>query len=224
MLATHIDGWIAGWQLAALSLQRDNDTSARVAAFDGSHRYVVDFLTEEILKRLPADLLTFLLQTAILDTISAPLCDMVRDATDSRAMIEELKRINLFIEPTDAQYQWSRYHPLFADMLQNRLLQAFPERVPDLYQRASVWYANQGQTPEAVEYAFKAADFERAAQLMETAAESLLGQSDVPRLRRWLDRLPSALIRERSRLSVLRAYVLIDAVQFDDIEQCVPRC
>src|SRR5512135_1582432 len=139
-LETRTEGWITGLQLAALSMQGRSDTASFIKAFTGSHRFVLDYLAEEVLHRQPKHVLDFLLQTAILDRLSGPLCDAVTARNDSRAMLESLERGNLFIVPLDDQRRWYRYHHLFADMLRSRLIDEPPDEVSRLHRRASLWY------------------------------------------------------------------------------------
>jgi LuxR family maltose regulon positive regulatory protein len=154
-LGAKTEGWIAGLQLAALSLQGRTDIEDFIAAFIGTHRYILDYMTEEILQRQPDSVQTFLLQTAILERLSGPLCDAVTGRSDGQAVLEQLARANLFIVPLDEQGQWYRYHRLFTDFLRHHLQQATPSRVPslveegkekvtELHRRAAAWYEQAG--------------------------------------------------------------------------------
>jgi len=136
-LESHTEGWIAGLQLAALSLQGRADVSAFLAAFTGSHRYVLDYLSEEVLVRQPAPVQQFLLHTSILDRLSGPLCDAVTEQEGSQAMLEALERANLFVAALDDERGWYRYHHLFADLLRSRLQKNMPASLPGLHRRAS---------------------------------------------------------------------------------------
>ena len=127
-LTVRTEGWAAGLQLAALSLQDQSDVAAFVATFSGSHRYVLDYLTEEVLERQPEPVRVFLLETSVLDRLSGPLCDAVTGSTDSQAMLETIEKANLFLVPLDEVRGWWRYHQLFADLLRARLHQRQPER------------------------------------------------------------------------------------------------
>ena len=157
------EGWIAALQLAALSMQGRDDVAGFIAGFAGDDRYVVDYLAEEVLARQPERVQTFLLQTSILGRLSGPLCDAVTGQDGGKAMLEALDRGNLFLVPLDDRRRWYRYHHLFADVLQARLLDEQPGQVPDLHRRASEWYEQNGEPSEAIRHALAAGDFERAA-------------------------------------------------------------
>ena len=137
------EGWIAALQLAALSMQGRDDIAAFIAGFAGDDRYIVDYLAEEVLQRQPDDVQRFLLQTSILDRLCGPLCDAVTGQDGGKATLEALERGNLFIVPLDDRRQWYRYHQLFADVLQARLLAERPDGIAELHRRASVWYRAQ---------------------------------------------------------------------------------
>src|SRR5215216_5192143 len=161
------EGWIAALQLAALSIQGRDDVSGFIAGFAGDDRYIVDYLAEEVLQRQPQPVRSFLQQTSILDRLSGPLTDAVTGQDGGKAMLEALERANLFVVPLDDQRRWYRYHHLFADVLRARLRESQPERMAGLHQRASAWYAQKELWVEAVQHALAAADFERAAALIE---------------------------------------------------------
>src|SRR5512141_952323 len=165
-LETRTEGWIAGLQLAALSMQGRSDTAGFIQAFTGSHRFVLDYLAGEVLERQPEGVRNFLLQTAILDRLCGSLCDAVTAQDGGRGMLETLERSNLFVVPLDDQRQWYRYHHLFADVLQAHLIEAQPEQVSSLHQRASVWYEQNGYPSDAIRHTLAAEDFERAAGLI----------------------------------------------------------
>ncbi len=139
-LERHTEGWIAGLQLAALSLQGRADVPAFLAAFTGSHRFVLDYLSEEVLARQDAPVQQFLLHTSILERLSGPLCDAVTEQEGSQAMLEALEHANLFVIPLDDERGWYRYHHLFAEVLRSHLQQAEPTLPPVLHRRASAWY------------------------------------------------------------------------------------
>ena len=175
-LEARTEGWIAGLQLAALSMQGRSDTASFIQAFTGSHRFVLDYLAGEVLERQPERVRNFLLQTAILDRLSGSLCDAVTAQDGGRGMLETLERDNLFVVPLDDQRQWYRYHHLFAEVLQTRLIEAQPEQVSSLHQRASAWYEQNGFPPDAIRHALAAEDFERAAGLIELAWSAMDSQ------------------------------------------------
>jgi LuxR family transcriptional regulator, maltose regulon positive regulatory protein len=155
------EGWIAALQLAALSMQGRDDVAGFIAGFAGDDRYVVDYLAEEVLQRQPDRVQAFLLQTSVLSRLSGALCDAVTGHGDGKAMLAALDRGNLFLVPLDDRRQWYRYHQLFADVLQARLLDEQPGQVPDLHRRASAWYERSGEPSEAIRHALAAEDFGR---------------------------------------------------------------
>jgi LuxR family maltose regulon positive regulatory protein len=232
-LASRTEGWIAGLQMAALSLQGKDDASSFVAAFTGSNRYILDYLLEEVLHREPEYVQAFLLQTSILDRLCGLLCDAVtrigesanqrtgepstrsladlltRSFADSQTVLEYLESSNLFIVPLDNERRWYRYHRLFADLLRQRLHQAYSSRVPALHRRASAWYEQNGLTAEAINHALAAEDFERAADLVEQNAEATLMRGEVATFLRWVDALPEELVRVRPSLCVSYAWMLL---------------
>ncbi len=156
LLQTRTEGWITGLQLAAFSLQGRDDPEAFITAFSGSHHYVLDYLLEEVLNRQSQAVQDFLLQTCILDRLSAPLCDAVRQQGGSQDLLDFLERSNLFLVALDDKGQWYRYHRLFAEALRHRLQQTAPELARDLYQRANRWYEQQGLFAEAFSHTMAA--------------------------------------------------------------------
>ena len=166
-LEAHAEGWIAGLQLAALSMQGRDDLPDFIAAFTGTHRYILDYLTDEVLERRPTGTKNFLLQTSILDRLCGPLCDAVTGGRDGQTTLERLEQANLFIVPLDDERRWYRYHHLFADVLRHRLALTQPQNVPEYHRRASVWFEQQGLVAEAIHHALVGQDFEHAATLIE---------------------------------------------------------
>lgn len=208
-LETRTEGWIAGLQLAALSMKGRNDLDGFIAAFTGSQRYVLDYLMEEVLQRQDEAVQSFLLRTSILDRLSGPLCDSVLeewpDGGGGQTMLEWLDRANLFIVPLDDRQYWYRYHYLFAEFLRARLLRLYPELVPELHLRASGWYERNGLSAEAIDYALAANDFERAANLIERAVEPTLMRSEIVTFLNWVEKLPDSVMHRRPRLCVYQA-------------------
>ena len=208
-LEARAEGWIAGLQMAAVSMQGQEDVAGFIRAFTGSDRYILDYLVEEVLQRQPESVQTFLLQTAILDRLTGPLCDAVWDksptcptADGGQAMLERLEQANLFIVPLDNERRWYRYHRLFADLLRSRLQQVHPDLAPTLHRRASKWYEENGLMAPAIEYALSAGDFERAANLIEQTAEATLMRSEVATFLNWVEALPDDVVRAWPRLGV----------------------
>jgi LuxR family maltose regulon positive regulatory protein len=211
VLETRTEGWIAGLQLAALSIQgRDAERSAQfIRGFSGSHHYIMDYLVEEVLQRQPERVQAFLLQTSILDRLNGPLSEVVTGQADSQTMLEQLERANLFLVPLDEEGRWYRYHHLFGDLLRYRLQRAQPDQVSDLHRRASDWYESNGWVAEAIQHALAAQDFERVARLVEQAGDAMWMRGEVRTLLRWLDGLPDAVVRARERLCLLHAWLWV---------------
>src|ERR671912_333514 len=213
-LEDRTEGWIAGLQLAALSMGGREDVAGFIRAFAGDNRYVVDYLVEEVLQRQPERVRSFLLQTSILERLSGPLCDAVTGQEGSNALLEALERENLFVVPLDDRRHWFRYHHLFADVLRARLMEEQPDRAPTLHRRASEWYERNGSPTDAIRHALAAEDFERAAGLVELAALEMLGSSQET-LYRWLMALPDEVVRARPVLSVYYAFALLGRGGFE---------
>ncbi|MBO0774408.1 MAG: helix-turn-helix transcriptional regulator, partial [Actinobacteria bacterium] len=217
-LEARTEGWIAALQLAALSMQGRDDVAGFIAGFAGDDRYVVDYLAEEVLARQPDRVQDFLLQTSILGRLSGPLCDAVTGQGGSKAMLDTLDRGNLFLVPLDDRRRWYRYHHLFADVLQARLLDERPGQAPVLHRRASEWYERSGELSAAVGHALAAEDFERAADLVELAIPVMRRTRQEARLRGWLELLPPGVLRVRPVLSVYFAGVLLISGEFEGVE------
>ena len=198
VLETRTEGWIVGLQLAALSLQGRTDRHAFITAFSGGHHYVLEYLADEVVRRQPERIQRFLVQTSILDRLSGALCDAVTGESDSAAVLADLQHRNLFIVPLDAEHRWYRYHHLFADLLGNLLRrEVSPERIRELYVRASVWYEQHDLTSEAVRHALAAPDFDRAAALIERYSLATVMRGELATLLRWISSLPDDVARSR---------------------------
>ncbi len=157
-LGERTEGWAAGLQLAALSLQGRDDISRFVEEFSGSHRFVLDYLTQEVLERQSEELRTFLLETSILERLSGSLCDAVVGCTNSQQTLESVERASLFLIPLDEERHWWRYHNLFADLLRANLRRLYPARVPELHRAAASWYEGHGLPADAIRHALAAGD------------------------------------------------------------------
>src|SRR5215218_274800 len=177
-LGDRTEGWVAGLQLAALSLRDRGDVTAFVEGFSGSHRYVLDYLAEEVLDRQPKQLRTFLLETSVLGRLSGPLCQAVTGRSDSQALLEQVERANLFLVPLDEVRGWWRYHHLFADLLRARLAREQPERLPELHHAAAAWSEEHGLVDDAVRHALAAEDTLWAARLIERHFDDLLRRNE----------------------------------------------
>ncbi|MBN1221474.1 MAG: helix-turn-helix transcriptional regulator [Anaerolineae bacterium] len=210
-LEARTEGWIAGLQLAALSIRgrATEHVADFIAAFGGSHRHVIDYLAEEVMNQQSPEIHNFLCHTAILERLTASLCDAVTGRADSETILRRLEQANLFLFPLDDRREWYRYHRLFADFLRSHLQQDFPDGVADLHRRASRWYEQNRLVAAAIEHALLAQDFERTAQLIEKAADVILIRSEVATLQGWLEALPDEVIRARPLLCVYHAWALV---------------
>ena len=209
-LAARTEGWAAGLQLAALSLRGWPDIAGFVADFSGSHRYILDYLTAEVLDCQPEQVREFLLETSVLERLSGGLCDAVTGRDDGQAMLEQVEQAGLFLMPLDEVRGWWRYHHLFADLLRVRLQQQQPGRVAVLHRAAAAWYEEHGLADDAVGHALAAGDTARAARLIEQHFDATLYlRSEGATAQRWLAALPAELLQTRTRL--LLAQVLLAA-------------
>jgi LuxR family maltose regulon positive regulatory protein len=218
VLETRTEGWIASLQLAALSMQGQQDISGFIQAFAGDHRYIVDYLVEEVLQRQSESVRNFLLQTSILDRLNGPLCDAVTVQVEAKTRLETLQRGNFFLIPLDDKRHWYRYHHLFAEVLHMHLMTEQPDQVPVLHRRASEWYEQNGSAPDAIHHALVAQDFDRVADLIERILPILQQSRQEPALLTWLKALPDELIKNRPVLSVHYAGTLLQNGQLDGVE------
>jgi LuxR family maltose regulon positive regulatory protein len=204
-LHSRTEGWIAGLYLAALSLRKQQDLSRWASDFAGSHRYLLDYVQQDILAGLPVPLQLFLLQTSILTRMNAALCQVVTAASGeaaSREMLEALELANLFVIPLDSTRQWYRYHDLFREALRTQLHAAQPELVPLLHQRAAHWYETQGEWREAVTHALAAPDYPLAASLIEQAAPHYWFNGEARTIQNWVLALPDPILCAHARLAL----------------------
>jgi len=216
-LEQRTEGWIVGLQMAALSMQGRKDTPHFVEAFGGTHRFILDYLLEEVLERQPPEVQRFLLETSILNRLSGPLCDAVREASDGQDMLEHLEAANLFVVPLDDERHWYRYHHLFSDLLRNRLQDTRSSDEPLLHLRASQWYEQQGLVVAALGHALQSGDTERITRLTTGNALAVMGHGELTTLTRWFDSLPESL-RCQPWLAVSHAWVLAYAGQLPRVE------
>jgi LuxR family maltose regulon positive regulatory protein len=218
VLEARTEGWIAGLQLAALSLQGHQDVSSFIQAFAGDHRYILDYLVEEVLQRQPDEIRSFLLQTAILDRLHGSLCDAVTGQEGGNARLELLHRGNFFVVPLDDRRQWYRYHHLFAEVLTAHLRTEQPDLVSALHRRASMWYEQHGSAADAIRHALAGEDFARAADLAELAAPAMQRNRQESTLLGWLKALPDELVSSRPVLSVHYAGTLLSTGELAGVE------
>jgi LuxR family maltose regulon positive regulatory protein len=220
-LESRTEGWIAGLQLAALSMQGQKDTASFIQSFTGSHRFVLDYLVEEVLQKQPESIQNFLLSTSILDRLCGDLCDtvMVAPATPGQETLEYLERLNLFLAPLDNQRRWYRYHQLFAELLRHRLARAYPDQIADLHRRASDWYARNDLPNEAVTHALAIQDWPRAAEIIERHTDEWPMRVQIRTLLGWLESFPAEFRLNRTSLGIQYAWVLILAFQLERAEE-----
>ncbi len=212
------EGWIAGLQLAALSMQGREDSASFIKSFTGSHRFVLDYLAEEVLQRQPEPIRNFLLQTSILNRFCAALCNAVTERHDGKEVLEVLERSNLFLIPLDDQRQWYRYHRLFADVLQTHLMEAQRDLVTTLSSRASAWCEQNGLRADAIRHALAARDFARAADLIELAFPSMSRERQFATLLGWLKLLPDEVVRVRPVLCYGYAFSSMSCGENESVE------
>jgi LuxR family transcriptional regulator, maltose regulon positive regulatory protein len=217
-LETRTEGWIAGLQMAALSMQGRKDIPAFIKAFTGSHRYIIDYLIEEVFQRQSPEMRDFLLYTSILDRLSGPLCDSVTTHSNGQLRLEQLEASNLFLVPLDDERHWYRYHHLFRDVLRSRLLRLHPAQVDVLHRRAARWYEESGSTEAAMHHLLNAHDFEGAERLLQRLGESMLTSGRWSLLLDWLNAIPDTFLRPRPMLAMLKAWALFLTGQWEPVE------
>jgi len=217
-LAARTEGWAAGLQLAALSLRGEADPARFVTAFSGSHRYVLDYLAEEVLDRQDGQVRGFLLETSVLERLSGSLCDAVTGRADSQAMLEAIERAGLFLLPLDEVRGWWRYHRLFADLLRARLQREQPGQAAALHRNAAAWCDGHGLADDAVRHALAAGDAAWAARLIERHIDELLFRSERATVQRWLAALPAGLAGSRPRLLLAQARLALLSGHLEGVE------
>lgn len=215
LLEARTEGWIAGLQLAALSMQGREDIQTYVQAFAGDNRYIVDYLVEEVLQRQPDHVRSFLLQTSILDRLHGSLCDAVTGQQDGNARLQSLERGNFFVVPLDDKRQWYRYHHLFAEVLSVHLREDQPDQVARLHRRASIWYEQYGSMADAICHALAAKDYARAADLVELAWFPMSRSRQEAAVLGWLKAIPDEIIRYRPVLCVEYAWASLACNELD---------
>ncbi len=218
-LAARTEGWAAGLQLAALSLRGQPDAAGFVAAFTGSHRYVLDFLAEEVLEQQSDQVRTFLLETSMLERLSGELCDTVTGRTGSQALLEHVERAGLFLVPLDEVRGWWRYHHLFADLLRARLQAEQPGRAVLLHRNAAGWYAERGLADDAIRHAVAAGEMTWAARLIEQDFDMVYNvRGEGATIQRWFSALPADLVQSRPRLLLVQALLMTTSGRLDAVD------
>lgn len=212
-LEERTEGWVAGLQLAALAMQGlstqgRSDLDAFIQAFTGSHIYIAEFLVDEVLKRQPEEMQLFLLQTSILERLTAGLCEAVTDSQDGQAKLRALQQANIFIVPLDGEFRWFRYHHLFADLLKARLQSSVSKaEIGALHQRAAAWHEATGMAAEAIDHALAAEDYSHAVHLVEQTALPMIVQAYVRTVESWLHAIPRAFIETSPRINMAYAWM-----------------
>ena len=196
------EGWIASIRMAAISMQGCENIPSFIAEFAGTHRHIMDYLVEEVLGRQEDSVQQFLVQTSVLDRLSAPLCNAVTGGDSGQGMLDHLQSANLFVVPLDESRKWFRYHHLFSDLLRDRLLKTQSDLIPVLHRRASAWFEHEGLTSEAIQHALAAKDLEHAADLIESVAVPLISQGKISAPQGWLEKLPEDVILSRPWLCI----------------------
>jgi LuxR family maltose regulon positive regulatory protein len=220
-LEDRTEGWIAGLQLTALSLQGLQDTAGFIQSFTGSHRFVLDYLIEEVLDKQPETIQTFLLQTSILERMCGPQCDAVLlDPADSgQETLEYLEHANLFVVSLDHERRWYRYHRLFAELLRTRLARAYPDQIAELHRRASDWYASNDFPYEAITHALAIQDWSRAAEIIEQFSDELPMHGESNTRLGWFESFPAQILLDRPGLGLVYTWALFMSNQLDQADQ-----
>jgi LuxR family maltose regulon positive regulatory protein len=218
VLIERAEGWVSGLQLAALSLQGSQDAHTLIESFAGDHRYVLDYLVDEVFAQQSQEVQDFLLETSILEQLCGPLCSAVCLQPEGQAMLEALESANLFLIPLDQNRHWYRYHHLFAEMLRGRLVRRSPHGLGELHRRAAAWYAQNDLPADAIDHALGSGDFPYAANLIERFAEGFWMNSQVTSLLRWIRAVPLNTRRSRPRLSLWEAWMLLLTGEWEQVD------
>jgi len=203
------EGWIVGLQLAGLSVRDRADSSDFIATLSGSHRFILSYLTEQVLSQQPEEIQHFLLQTSILDRLNGDLCNAVSGLSGSHALLEELFNANLFLIPLDDERQWYRYHHLFADLLRELQNTLQKDIMAELHRRASRWYAGVGMANEAIRHALAAEDYAMAVDLLERHAMGMIMQGYAKTVNGWVQALPQEWVSRSPRTNLAFAWALL---------------
>ncbi|HSD83556.1 MAG TPA: LuxR C-terminal-related transcriptional regulator, partial [Anaerolineae bacterium] len=206
-LEDRTEGWIVGLQLAGLSMRGRADPSRFIANLSGSHRFILSYLTEEVLNHQPEDIQRFLLQTSILDRLNGDLCNAVTGQTNSHALLQQLFNANLFLIPLDDEGHWYRYHQLFADLLRERHITLLKDQTIELHRRASQWYVQAGLVREAVEHALAATDYATAVHQIEDHAMDMLMEWHVKTVNGWMQAIPAEWCLHSPRANLAFAWL-----------------
>ena len=214
-LHDQLEGWIAGLQLVSLGARHHHEPPGPLVV-SGRHRFIADYLREDVLADLPADVQRFLLRTSILDRLSGPLCDTVTEGEGGQEMLERLERANLFLLPLDDQRTWFRYHPLFADVLRQELLRAFPEELPLLHRRAAEWFLRSAAPEQAFRHAIAGDAVDLVTRIGDDYAVIMMESGQLNVVARWVEMIPEAWYASVPLVNLLRVAYLIHAGAFED--------
>jgi LuxR family maltose regulon positive regulatory protein len=221
LLEQRTEGWIAGLQMAALSMQSRVDVSSFLDGFTGTHRFVLDYLLEEVLSQQKPEVIDFLLQTSLLEHLTAPLCDAITDRKDSQDMLLRLEKSNMLLVPLDEERLWYRYHHLFSDMMQFHLRNSYPEIIPVLHVKASIWYEQNGYLSNALTHAIAANDLDRLIGLVKKYAFTILEANQASVFLCWLNTLSDTVMESSPWLYIARAWLSAYLGQFEEIEPSI---
>jgi len=216
-LEQRTEGWVAGLQLAALSMQGCDDIQNFILAFAGSHHYIVDYLVDEVLKSQSDEVQEFLLRTSILDRLTAPLCNALTDSSDGQTTLEKLENKNLFLIPLDTERCWYRYHHLFADVLRNHLQQILPASLSELHQRAASWCKSHNLITEAISHSMDCGNIEQAADLIEQNVWPMMERGELITPLNWIEAV-KPLEKERPWLAIFYAWIFTYTGQLNGVE------
>jgi LuxR family maltose regulon positive regulatory protein len=209
-LLDRTEGWIAGLQMASIALKNRENFQQFIQSFSGSHDYIADYLSDEVLRNQTNEVHDFLICTSILSLLSAPLCDFVTGKGNSQKFLKYLKESNIFLHSLDGESKWFRYHHLFSDLLRKRLYERkSAEDISHLYKNASIWFEEEGLYHQAIEYSTRGGAFERAANIIEKVAEDTIARSEVSTYKHWMTLIPENLIRKHPLLAIYYAWTLL---------------
>ena len=218
-LQERTEGWVAGLQLAGLSLRGREDRAAFIESFAGDDRQIVDYLGFEVLDDQSQTVRDFLLRTSILDRLSGPLCAHVAETDDAAQLLAELEHANLFVVALDSKRAWYRYHQLFAELLRHELAQAHPDLIPILHRRAAEWYRNEGAIHEAIEHATAASDFAYAIELITIHWYEFLQRGRLETVAGWIDGLPASTVTNEPNLCLTKAWLGVNMGRLDEVDR-----
>ncbi len=220
-LEQRTEGWIASLQLAALSIQKQQDIPGFIKSFTGSNRLVLDYLVEEVLRNQNGEIQEFLIKTSILERMCGSLCNEITGREDSQKILETLENSNLFIIPLDDERRWFRYHHLFAELLRHRLRETQNDNIPELHKKAGFWFSQNHYDFEAIEHNLLARDFENAVGWIEAYLRENFEKITQATRKRWLESIPEEYLGTRPYLALFEAWSMIVAGQLEIAERCI---